>query len=212
MFPALSVEVDGVKQDLWVVYDKWWSKASTSDSELKYDYNNRMYLSEENSADPSKLFKPNLLGGSISFDVNLDDSGCGCVSALYGVVMPAVNHDGDPFSYCDANRITGAWCPEFDMMEANRHAFRATGHTCDAPNALGEYNNCDRGGKCHIDVLEAGTKDYGHGPLYKINTQKPFRVEQKYHTDAAGRFVDYETFMYQEDRQLHYKLNEAGCN
>merc|ERR1712223_1671658 len=82
----------------------------------------------------SKLFRANLLGGSIKYNVDLSQAGCGCVTAFYTVLMPAVDNTSDPFKYCDANKVGGHWCPEFDIMEANKYAFKAIGHTCDAPD------------------------------------------------------------------------------
>lgn len=116
-------------------------------------YNNRMYLANSDSLDPNDYFKVNLLGGSMEFDVDLSDSGCGCVAALYTILMPAKDNNSDPFKYCDANQVGGHWCPEFDIMEANKHAFHVTGHKCDAPQN-GIYYNCDRGGQCTLDVLK----------------------------------------------------------
>lgn len=57
------------------------------------------------------------------------------------------------------------------MMEANKWAFRSVGHKCDAPDANGVYPNCDRGGRCHIDlILDVEPKTFGPGRDYKINT------------------------------------------
>ena len=75
---------------MYVQYPKSWSSASVTDgTELGFDYNNRMYLSTAPELDTAKYFKPNLLGGSVEFDVDLSDSGCGCLTALYAIVMPA---------------------------------------------------------------------------------------------------------------------------
>ena len=137
--------VDGVSTTLYVHHPDW-SSATTSQSTLSYDYNNRMYLSTVESLDPSQYFKPNMLGGVMEYDVDLSQVGCGCISALYTVLMPAVDNFEDPFKYCDANQVGGFWCPEFDIMEANRHAFHVTGHKCDPPNPNGVYSSCDRGG------------------------------------------------------------------
>jgi len=144
-FPALKVDVDGQIQDLYVVHPEW-SDATTNESNLSYDYNNRMYLSTVDAVDPSSYFRANLLGGGISFNVDLSQVGCNCLTALYTVLMPAVDNMSDPFKYCDANQVGGHWCPEFDMMEANKWAFRATGHKCDNPDSNGKYHNCDRSG------------------------------------------------------------------
>ena len=82
------------------------------------------YLSETPWLDPNKYFKPNLLGGSVEYDVDLSRRNCGCVAAFYLIKMPGVNENGDywetdGYYYCDANKVFGNYCPEFDIMEAN---------------------------------------------------------------------------------------------
>ena len=96
-----------------------------------------MYLSNSPTIDTNDYFKPNLLGGSIEFDVDLSQSGCGCLTALYTIVMPADQNTDDPFKYCDAASVGGYMCPEFDVMEANKYAWRTTSHKCD--NNSGNY-------------------------------------------------------------------------
>jgi hypothetical protein len=106
--PPLKVQVDGVETQLYVTYPKWWSEATTDgDKELNFDYNNRMYLAtsreeDPESVDPTKYFKPNMLGGSMEYDVNLSQVGCGCVTALYTILMPSVDENVDPWKYCGA--------------------------------------------------------------------------------------------------------------
>ena len=100
---------------------------------------------------PDDILKGHLLGGSIEYDMDLSKTECGCDTAIYLVGLPAVNKDGslnntDGFWYCDAQAVGGSFCPEFDIMEANKYAFHVTGHKCDAPDASGIYNNCDRSG------------------------------------------------------------------
>ena len=152
-----------------------------------------MYLSTVDYLDTSKYFTPNLLGGVMEYDVDLSEVSCGCVSAIYQTLMPAVNHTTDPFGYCDANQIENRWCPEFDVMEANRHAFHVTGHNCDAPDAEGVYPNCDRGGKCTMDILvNDDKKDYGLGAEFAIDTTYSFHVKMEYH-ERDGLFVGYTT-------------------
>ena len=105
-YPPLQVEIDGVEQTLYVQYP-FWSEASTSGSDLTFDYNNRMYLSTSETQENGAFFMPSLLGGSMEYDVDLSDVGCGCVTALYSIVMPAATTTSDPFGYCDANSVGG---------------------------------------------------------------------------------------------------------
>mmetsp|Transcript_13782 Transcript_13782/g.17420 ORF Transcript_13782/g.17420 Transcript_13782/m.17420 type:complete len:146 (-) Transcript_13782:934-1371(-) len=141
-----------------------------------------MYLSRSNTLDTSKFLRANLLGGSLKYDVNLSQTGCGCITALYTVLMPAVDNQSDPFKYCDANQVGGHWCPEFDIMEANKYAFRAVGHACDAADSNGVFPSCDRSGQCSIDVLRnSQDNDFGPGFAYTINTDKSFSVETRFH-------------------------------
>ena len=61
------------------------------------------------------------------------------------------------------------------MMEANKYAWRSTGHKCDYENG---YENCDKSGQCHIDVLtdkDAGV--FAPGSLTGINTDLPFHMK-----------------------------------
>ena len=71
-------------------YPEYWAEAAVYDgTEIGFDYNNRMYLSTSPTLDTSAYFKPDILGGSLEFDVDLSQSGCGCLTALYAIVMPA---------------------------------------------------------------------------------------------------------------------------
>ena len=83
--------MNGEQRDLYVVHPTW-AEASTTGDRLQYDYNNRMYLSTVDAIDTSRYFRANLLGGGVQYDVDLSKAGCGCVTALYNVLMPAVDN------------------------------------------------------------------------------------------------------------------------
>ena len=100
---------------------------------MTFDYNNRMYLSTADASGSSTLLLVNLVGAVLEYDMDMSQVGCGCLTALYTVSMPGLDNNSDPFQYCDANQVGGHWCPEFDIMEANKYAFHVTGHTCDKP-------------------------------------------------------------------------------
>ena len=47
---------------------------------------------------------------------------------FYLVHLPAIGSDGklhntDGYYYCDANAIAGEFCPEFDIMQANKFSW-----------------------------------------------------------------------------------------
>ena len=139
------------------------------------------YLTTEDRISPTSFYKPNLLGGSISFDVNISETPCGCIASFYQVEMPARNGNGfvpgsDNDYYCDANGVGGSWCPEFDIMLANNEFLYSAPHDCSAPDA-GRYDWCDQAGTpaLHINSYEGlGTKGT------KIETRRTFNVKVEY--------------------------------
>ena len=139
-------------------------------------------LMESPSMDPTKIYRPNLLGGSVDYDVDLSQSNCGCIAAFYLVSAPGKNSSGqywntDGYYYCDGNQVGGNWCPEFDIMEANQWAFQTTPHSCDNPSSVGFYNNCNRGGDCWLNNIDKlAYSDYGPGDNFRINTLREFHV------------------------------------
>jgi hypothetical protein len=168
-----------------------------------------MYLSESQSIDTSAYYTPNLLGGIFEYDADLSSVSCGCVSAIYTVLMPTLDaHATDPFKYCDANKVGGHWCPEFDIQEANRHAFHATSHKCDAP-INGLYSNCDRGGECTLDVYYDTPGEYGFGSQHKINTENVFHVKTEFQ-EQNGVFVGYKMTFTQEGRELVMETGDCS--
>ena len=167
-----------------------------------------MYLSTVPALDTTKYYKPNLLGGSIEFDVDLSRSGCGCLTALYAIVMPANQNQSDPFKYCDAASVGGHMCPEFDVMEANKHAWRSTAHKCDNN---GGYSNCDRNGMCTTDVLLDQPRGlFAPNSVEGIDTEKEFHVKQEFH-QTGGAFTGYTTTLTQAGGR-EVVLSEANCS
>lgn len=95
-------------------------------------------------------------------------------------------------------------------MEANKYAFKAVGHTCDAPNDQGIYSNCDKGGKCGVDVLRNGVdNDYGPGEAYTINTERTFTVKTKFN-ENGGTFTGYTIVLQQDNRSV--TLDSSNCD
>merc|ERR1719313_1072449 len=89
----------------------------SSGETLNIPFNNRGYFSKSKTLDPNEFYKPNMLGGSFEYDVDLSQANCGCISTIYLVSMPGKKEDGsmqpseDGMYYCDANQVGGNYCP-----------------------------------------------------------------------------------------------------
>ena len=84
-------------------------------------------MSTSPTKDPSAYFTPNLLGGSLTYDVDLSNVGCGCETAFYAVSMPAAGglNSDDDLQYCNATDEGVANCPQYDIMRANQFGFES---------------------------------------------------------------------------------------
>merc|ERR1712060_341849 len=190
-----------------------WSDAAVlgeNSDEIHIGNKDRAYLSTSPTPDPYAYFKPNLLGGYMQYEVDLSGIPCGCITAMYQVLMPAKQADGSLFDraywYCGAqqSKFNGMSCPEFDIMEANQWGFHTTAHPCDGPDEFGYYANdaCDFQGQCVVDIEDVGATDrYGPGEQFDINTLLPYTVRIDYH-DFEGHFVGYTTTLTQGDQTI----------
>lgn len=182
--------------------------------------NGRGYLSTTASLDFSnpQYYKPNLLGGSVEWDVDLSRHECGCIAAFYLVSMPGHYENGtnwmntDGWGYCDANKVNGNFCPEFDLMEANKWSWATTPHKCDAPSGKGFYYNCDGGGQCASNIVDKlGRYGYGPGSNYTIDTTKPFHAKVSF-ANNNGQFSTYTTTLSQAGRSQSMTGNCSYLN
>ena len=81
-----------------------------------------------------------------AYTLDLSNVPCHCNAAAYFVDMPG-NNAGDGDYYCDANHGNNIWCPEYDVMEGNKHTIACTLHTCNGGG--GNWDYCDGGG-CQV--------------------------------------------------------------
>lgn len=176
-FPTIKVKENGVDMTLFMVGQ---NNMKQGDSEIDVKFNGRAYLTKEDKVD-GQYYSPSLLGGSLEYDVNLSQSGCSCDAAVYLTKMPALDANGkefpgpDGYYYCDANGISGEFCPNFDIMESNTYTFQTIPKKCDDPKN-GHYSKCDGKGQCHLKTQQIDKKAYGPGVGYTINTLAPFHV------------------------------------
>ncbi len=95
-FESVLITVNGVQKTYHTVYSSW-VHPSVHDSYVSITQNGRLYYSSESDflkQTPESLFAPKLLGGSISYDVDMSTVTCGCIAAIYLVGAPAINSSG----------------------------------------------------------------------------------------------------------------------
>ena len=132
-------------------YTEFDPSPSNGDDAATLPAGGRSYITSNPNFDKTNpdYWTPNLLGGYVEYDVDLSDHDCGCIAAFYTVSMPGKDANGNPwldtdgYGYCDANQVAGNWCPEMDIMEANKYSWATTPHTCDSPSDKGFYSHCD---------------------------------------------------------------------
>mmetsp|Transcript_89375 Transcript_89375/g.252218 ORF Transcript_89375/g.252218 Transcript_89375/m.252218 type:complete len:628 (+) Transcript_89375:32-1915(+) len=171
--------------------------------------------------DPNGFMHFPMLGRTLTYTADLSKVGCGCNLAVYLISEPALDVTGKPTTgtcsyspyYCDANMVCGQWCPELDIMEANRMTLQATPHKCDVSGSP-MFNSCDRSG------LGRNTKEvansFGVGAEHTIDTSLPFEVSTTFGgTNGSGApgtatFTSMKTTMRQAGRELVLD-NQAGA-
>lgn len=140
-----------------------------------------------------------LLGGELTFDVDMSSLPCGENGALYLSEMSATggrneyNTGGAEYGsgYCDAQCPVQTWkngtlnsggqgycCNEMDILEANSMANAYTPHPCSS-------TDCDKGG-CGFNPYAQGITNYW-GPGDTVDTSKPFTITTQFLTDDGTK-------------------------
>lgn len=181
--------------------------------------NNRGFIMNDPVFDTNKpnFYTPNLLGGSVEWDVNVGEFECGCMNTFYTVKMPSRDYGGnlnpanDHWFYCDAN-VQDSLCPEMDLQEANKYSWATTPHKCNAPNDKGHYDWCDGAGQCALNIVDAlEWSGYGPGSQYTINTEQPFHAKVSFEdVDDKGHLNSFSTTLSQNGRTQ--KMVAHGCS
>ena len=129
-----------------------------------------LQVAKTGTVGPSVFYQWHLLGKQLSYTVDLSRVGCSCNAALYFISMPGFNassSEPDPRGnfYCGANAGKpsintsaaggrGNYCPELDVLEANRFAAQSTPHICNGTNrGSGFYPMCDWYGRSLVLFL-----------------------------------------------------------
>ena len=207
---ALTIMVDGQPQTKYVLYSNWSKEfVRVNGDSITLAGGGRVYLGDSEELKMDSYYMMPALGKRLSFDVDMSDVGCNCNGALYFVSMPAYNSAQQPVPgkdgeyYCDANEVGGVYCPEMDVMEANKYAMASTAHTCQY-HAPHYYSSCDRGG-CGTNILNAAFGQFGPGK--KIDTNRPFTLSVSFITQN-GRLSTVNNYFSQGNATVQFN----ACN
>ena len=213
-YAQLNIKEDGKDKTVYIASPSWFTGGGGDT--LSLPEGGRVYLSNTPELSSEGFYKPALLGGAVEYDVDMSQMECGCIAAFYLVRMPAHDWSGnldktDGFWYCDANQVDGEYCPEFDIMEANKYAYQTTTHSCNAPSSGGHYDYCNRGGTCVTNTVEKwnhqGQNHYGPGGQYTIDTTQEFHVKIEFKADSSNQFESFQTTLTQNG-----KTASLGCD
>jgi len=170
-----SIQVAGYGE-VWVVAPDWAVEhIQILDNGFTMNGNGAVYFANAayDDWDKDMYWQVPLVNKWFSYTVDLSQVGCHCNGAAYFIDMPGpVPGYLDNF-YCDANMGGGSWCPEYDIMEANKYTMACTMHTCTGED--GVWDSCDRGG-CQVNAYNMDREMMCPDEKCTINTNKPFTV------------------------------------
>ena len=98
----------------------------TDDRTLRISENNRAFLLDKQEDTPFWAYKHNYLGGSVSFDVDVSDVGCGCRAGVY---LAAISDD-DTNYFDPLDGDAKPQCSSIDLLEADIWAVQSASAPC----------------------------------------------------------------------------------
>jgi len=149
--------------------------------------NSRLYFASscEDGWNPNMYAQMGLNGKRFAYTLDMSNVGCHCNAAAYFVDMPGNNGGENGDYYCDANHGGGIWCPEYDVMEGNRHTMACTLHTCNGGG--GNWDYCDGGG-CQANAFNVNSGMMCPGGC-TINTDQSFTVSHFQTNSVANTWM-----------------------
>ena len=206
----ITIDINGKYQTKYVVSADWARNNTRVNNKTSVTLvgGGRVYLgdSASDTLSTTSFYQMPLLGKRFRYNVDLSQVGCNCNGALYAISMPAYNSrqqptpgDGGDY-YCDANEVGGTYCPEMDIMEANRYAMASTAHTCQylPPHY---YSSCDRGG-CGTNILDGYA--WAYGPGKEIDTSKMFEFSVAFIVGDDGNLKTVSNSFSQGDKVVKF--------
>ena len=165
------------------------------------------YASDSFNPDMWEAINP--VGKRIEYDVDLNQVGCSCNACVTLVGMPGHNQDGSPAPaggnyYCDANKVGGTYCPEFDIAEMNKYALVSTAHKCNDPQN-NWYDWCDGAGM-GTHVWDVDNNAFCPEDHCTINTSRTFHHGCNFIPGDDGVLNRVACDVSQDDKTVNYDI------
>ena len=179
-YQSFKVTYDDVEETLYFNSQEWSSATVSADmTAASISGNNNVFLKFEPWDGMDWRWTPSLLGGSVSYNVDLSAVPCGCVAGVYAIASSsAACGEG---SMATSNPM----CQSIDIMQANSVGLQTAGNPC-------RNGTCDAISQCQYNMAEIlnnayGSDSYGPGGS-SIDTNAPFNhktefVSQNDYTD-----------------------------
>ena len=172
---------DGDRKTLTLTHGVYGNASETSQG-------TRIWASKSGRMESNSYAYFDLLNKTLSYSIDMSNVPCSCNAALFWVTMPGYSKNGHPAPsrkgnyYCDANKVWGTWCWEFDSIEGNSHVMKVTPHTCNAPPG-GYIGSCDRSGP----FLKGFSPKDSLCPSSSctVDTRRPFTHTQKFRSNGT---------------------------
>ena len=212
---AMKIKVDG--QDVTVYVVSGGTNIDVTDNSYKMNGGSGVNFAtiDEDNFTPDMYYNFFVLGKRFSYTVDNSNVGCSCNSAAYFVSMPGYGDDQQPWPsaagtyYCDANKVGGNYCPEFDISEANTFALQTTAHRCIAPRGK-HYDWCEGGG-CGQKAWDIDSNSLCPDSHCTINSKRPYRHSLDFHTDGSNTLIRIGVTLEQDGQTVTYDAcTDAG--
>lgn len=146
---------------------------TAANDEITVGGNNRAFVfATPDESSETNAFMWDLLGGSLTFDVDVSGVGCQCAAGAY---LVKIEEDG--VCSCDVKEFgTEPGCSRIELMEANPWHFNVATYPC-------------AGGQCAGTSATAQSAN-GYGPGSSIDSTMPYTVQTRfwadYYTDTGS--------------------------
>ncbi|CAK0836139.1 unnamed protein product, partial [Prorocentrum cordatum] len=158
--------------------------------------------------DPRLYARPNLLGKTLRFTVDLRGAGCGCDAMVYLTAMGRGKGASKcPDHYCDANVACGEACAEVDIMEANQRAWHSTLHS--SRDKSGASAGFGGGGAGWSGPRDWTAEQYGPRGTC-IDTTRPFGVAASFPVGDGGLLAAMHVALSQDGQSCPLSISIAG--